>query len=157
MSFIFMYSPRLNVNIFSLFSGQSVSKFGSMSGLSVTSSQMELLQSLTSQSYPDRYLCQLVSEPQVHRCASAECDESSGGICLGTWVPQRVALCSVEMRSLDGRQHHLRLTGLRGRGEHVGLGSGNNTAAGCPWCESRAQLKVQLSLLLQQMLFVFVR
>ncbi|CAB1428196.1 unnamed protein product [Pleuronectes platessa] len=65
----------------------------------------------------DRYLCQLVSEPQVHRCASAECDELSVGICLGMVVPQRAALCSVEMRSLDGRQqrHHLRADGPQGQ------------------------------------------
>lgn len=31
--------------------------------------------------YRYRYLCQLVNEPQVHQCASAQCDELNSDIC----------------------------------------------------------------------------
>lgn len=110
--------------------------------------------------YRYRYLCQLVNEPQVHRCASAQCDELSADICLGmlwcNFVPQRPAHCSVEMWRVDGQQewHHLRLTGLRGRGGHVGLfrihlGS---LLSSVYWWKNQTQLEVQLSLLLQWML-----
>lgn len=34
--------------------------------------------------YIYRYLCQLVNEPQVHRCTSAQCDELNSDICPGT-------------------------------------------------------------------------
>lgn len=110
--------------------------------------------------YRYRYLCQLVNEPQVHRCASTQCDELSRDICLGMlrchFVPQRPAHCSVERWSLDGQQewHHVRLTGLRGMGVcgtlfRVHLGSRLSSIC---WCKSQTQLKVQLSLLLRRML-----
>lgn len=107
--------------------------------------------------YRYRYLCQLVNEPQVHRCASAQCDELSSDICLGMlrchFVPQRAAHCSVEMWSLDGRSRNGTIWGQQASGAEGTCGTlfrvhlDSRLSSIC-WCKSQTQLKVQLSLLL---------